>query len=199
MGVFGNELIAILRYLLPGFLAAWVFYSFTAHEKSSQFERIVQAVIFTIVVQSIVSIFELAGAIGKEDKAQQFRDMLSFAVALFIGFSFALFANKDWFHGLLRLLKFTKQTSFPSEWFGVFNKTQSYIVLHLIDERRLYGWPKEWPQSDEKGHFYLIEASWLDIEEGETYLGSGGVEGVLMPVSSVRWVEFMNKMENTNG
>lgn len=54
------ELIAILQYLLPGFLAAWVFYGFTSFPKPSEFERVIQALIFTFIVQFVVAIEETA-------------------------------------------------------------------------------------------------------------------------------------------
>ena len=44
---------AVLTFLLPGFVAAAVFYSLTSHPKPSNFERVVQALIFTIVVEAV--------------------------------------------------------------------------------------------------------------------------------------------------
>jgi hypothetical protein len=35
------EALALLQLLLPGFLAAWVFYAFTSYRKPSEFERII--------------------------------------------------------------------------------------------------------------------------------------------------------------
>lgn len=49
-----KEVVLVLVYLLPGFLAAWVFYGLTSHPKPSQFERVVQAVIFTFVIQTLI-------------------------------------------------------------------------------------------------------------------------------------------------
>ena len=49
-----NDIVVILQYLLPGFLAAWIFYGFTSHPKPSQFERVVQALIFTLIIHLAV-------------------------------------------------------------------------------------------------------------------------------------------------
>ena len=46
------KLVQVISYLLPGFVAAWVYYGLTAHPKKSPFERVVQALIFTVFVQS---------------------------------------------------------------------------------------------------------------------------------------------------
>ena len=45
-----GDIVSVIYYLLPGFVAAWVFYGLTAHPKASPFERVVQALIFTVVV-----------------------------------------------------------------------------------------------------------------------------------------------------
>ncbi len=69
-------------------------------------------------------------------------------------------------------------------------KNVTYVVLHLKDERRLYGWPIEWPSLHDRGHFLLVQASWLkDTEE----IPIKGVESILIDVNDVRWVEFMEK------
>ncbi len=66
-------------------------------------------------------------------------------------------------------------------------------MLHFSDERRLYGWPKEWPTDPDKGHFYLMQPSW--IREDETMFDVTGVEGLLVDVKDVKWVEFMHKSQ----
>jgi hypothetical protein len=69
-------------------------------------------------------------------------------------------------------------------------KNVTYVVLHLKDERRLYGWPIEWPSVPDRGHFLLVQASWLkDTEE----IPIKGVKSILIDVNDVRWVEFMEK------
>ena len=55
-----TELFNILKYLLPGFLTAWIFYAFTSYPKPSQFERVVQALIFTIFVQGLTFVIKFA-------------------------------------------------------------------------------------------------------------------------------------------
>ena len=50
----GSEIVNVIYALLPGFLAAWIFYALTAHPKQGPFERVVQALIFTGIVQAVV-------------------------------------------------------------------------------------------------------------------------------------------------
>ena len=191
------DLFSVLRFLLPGFFAAWVFFGLSAYEKPSQFERVIQALIFTLAVQFFVSLYAII-YFKKDANLNPIlplytETIISVICATFVGLFFALLANKDWLHGVLRYFKITKQTSYPSEWFGAFNKRNSYIVLHLKDERRLYGWPQEWPQSPDKGHFYMALASWLVNDGDETYLPSVQVDGILISIHDVQFVEFMKE------
>ncbi len=198
-----TDLFAVLRYLLPGFLTAWVFYGISAYEKPSQFERIIQALIFTIIVQFLVSIYAITFGNGIEITLRPtlplyIETIVSVTFAIILGFVVGLFANKDWLHKFLRYLKVSKQTSYPSEWFGTFNNKHGYIVLHFKNGRRLYGWPQEWPESPEKGHFYMVLASWLVSEGDETYLPNEQVDGILINVKDIQFIEFM-KEKTTNG
>ena len=110
--------------------------------------------------------------------------------ALLLGICFSYYANNDKLHKFLRKLGITRETSYPSEWFGAFLKKITYVVLHLDGERRLYGWPIEWPSEPEKGHFVLVQASWLD-EDNQIPLA--GVESIMVNVKDVKMVEFMEK------
>ncbi len=190
-----GEVVSVLRFLLPGFLAAWVFFGLTAHSKPSEFERVVQALIFTVIIQGAVATIRMSALyvgsvwwpLGRwtEDTSLVWATV----VALLIGLSFARWANNDWVHMQLRKLRFTQETSFPSEWYGAFMQHPTYVVLHLSGEQRLYGWPEEWPSDPKKGHFSIAEGEWLGDENERTPLA--GVSNILVPASDVSFVEFM--------
>jgi len=195
MDSLAKDLIFLLQYLLPGFLAAWVFYGFTSFPKPSQFERIVQALIFTLIIEVMVFMLRTAliqigkyNSFGIWDKQSEL--FYSTASAVLLGIIFSYFANKDGFHKFVRDIGITRETSYPSEWFGVFLKNVTYVVLHLKDERRLYGWPIEWPSDPDRGHFVLEQASWLD---GKEEIPITGVQSIMVNVNDVKWVEFMEK------
>lgn len=197
-----SDLILLLQYLLPGFLAAWIFYGFTSYPLPSQFERIVQALILTLIVRACVYCFEyflvwlgIFYSIGVWNDQSDL--IFSTIIAVLLGLVFSYFANTDKFHSFIRKFGITKETSFPSEWFGEFSKNITYVILHLNDERRIYGWPVEWPSSPEKGHFSLVQTSWI-IDGKEVSII--GVESILIAATDVKWVEFMQKSwEQTNG
>lgn len=189
-----NNFVEILTYLMPGFVAAWVFYGLTSHSKPSQFERVVQALIFTVIIQGLTPIFqwllELIGqvmALRPWDKSAE--NFVAFCVGVGIGALLAFCTNNDTLHGLLRGRGFTTRTSHPSEWFYVFSKKVTYVVLHMCDGRRLYGWPKEWPIESDKGQFYIMEPSWIDDKGKSIELVQ--LDGILINAKDVQWVEFM--------
>ena len=65
------------------------------------------------------------------------------------------------------------------------------MVLQLCDGRRLYGWPKEWPIEPDKRQFYIMLPSWIQDDGRQIDLPQ--LDGILMSVKDVRWVEFVGE------
>ena len=191
-----KEVIPLLQYLIPGFLTAWIFYSFTAFKRPDTFGQIVQALIFTFVIQIIVGLIESlalwAGAhfysFGKW--TSNTKSIWSALVALSLGAAACYLASRDRLHKWLRDKKFTKKTSYPTEWYAAFTEFERYVVLHLVDERRIYGWPLHFPTEPKEGQFVLQDPAWLDDEGGETSLSA---DLFTIEASRVQWVEFTEK------
>jgi len=78
-----SEAVAILAFLLPGFVAAAIFYSLTSYPRPGAFERIVSALIFTAIGQAIteygLSVFAETGGAG--EAGGQWRLLASIPVA----------------------------------------------------------------------------------------------------------------------
>jgi hypothetical protein len=190
-----KEIVALLQFLLPGLLAAWVFFGLTSHVKPSQFERVIQALIFTFLVQVILPLFHWVVitlgkvlVLGSWDKTAE--TISSAAIAVIVGAAVAYLTNTDSLHRWLRSKGFSTRTAHPSEWHNTFSEYQQYVILHLTDDRRLAGWPRFWPSDSDKGHFFIIQPSWiLDNEEQ----GLDGLEGVLVNVKDVKWIEFVKQ------
>lgn len=195
-----TEVFSVLKYLLPGFLTAWIYYGFTAAPKPSQFERIVQALIFTVFIQGIV--FSLKPVLLWLGKIHSFghwdeptKLIWSYISSVILGFVFSVFANNDRLHAFLRFLRVTKQTSYHCEWYGAFHDREGYrVILNLNDGRRIYGYPLEWPSDPSKGHFVLTEAAWIHVKEGVSeYSDMPQIEAMLFKVTDIQWVEFIVK------
>lgn len=121
MDVPSKAIIDVLAFLLPGFVTAQLLYSLTPAPRPVPFERTVQALIFTVVIQAAVSGVEVSligigaqfGSLGAW--SDQARIGWSLGVAALLGIVFAWFDNTDQLHTLLRKLGITHQTSLSSE------------------------------------------------------------------------------------
>lgn len=198
MAELSADAIKILTYLLPGFTAAWLFYGLTSHQKPPQFERVVQALIFTFVIQVFLHPLKwlmifLGGYVSLGVWGNSSELFASFVLAFLMGTVFAYFTNNDSFHKKLRKFGFTSRTSHPSEWFCAFTDNVTYVILHLKDGRRLYGWPKEWPIDPQQGQFYIQVPSWID--DAGNVIDLPQLDGILVHVKDVEWVEFINYKE----
>ena len=187
-----TEVIALLQYLAPGFLVTWVYFGLTSHEKPSQFDRTVQALIYTAVVHSLVAAErQIASRIGEwhafgtwDAGSELIAAVIS---ALLLGLVVAASANHDLLHLVLRKLKVTHRTSHPGEWFSVFSENSQTVVLHLKDDTRVHGWPSMWPSNAEKGHFFVTGATRKERGADDTI---SRYEALMINVVDVTLVEF---------
>src|SRR4051812_35285532 len=102
MGETSKDVLALLTQLMPGFLTAWVVYGLTTYTKPSQFERVVQALIYSFIVNALVAVLErlllLVGKflqLGQWDKTAEL--ITSTLVALGLGLLLSYFMRSDTF------------------------------------------------------------------------------------------------------
>ena len=194
-----STIVQIFDRLMPGLLAAWLFYSFTAHTRPSQFERVVEALIFSFLISVAVTVFGAVALwfgqwinLGLWDRTAEL--FVTVLLACAFGLGAAYLANSDRLHQLLRSFGLTRRTAYPSEWYGAFAEHVTFIVLHLHDGRRIFGWPLEWPSSNQAGHFRLTQAAWLGDDGVQTELPQD--EAVLVAANNVELVEFVASEES---
>ncbi len=194
-----KTVVDVLTYLMPGFITAAIMYNLTPAPRPIPFERVVLALIFTIVVQVVVLILKsslfLTGTSGIifgnwSDETQLVWSVL---FAMLLGLLVAYLANTDRLHSHLRKLGITHQTSYSSEWYGVLSQNRGLVVLHLVGQRRLYGWAEEWPSTSDQSHFVISLAEWLD---GDRRIPITGVERILIKATEVEMIELMSPLEN---
>ena len=191
MGWASSEAVSVLSFLLPGFVAAAVFHSLTSYPKAKEFDRVVQALIFTIIAQAIVQGIQGMARLVKSESSwiAEFEILVSVCIAVAVAIVVVYLSNHDTLHGLLRRLGVTKENAYPSEWYSTFYRNSDcYVILHLQGQRRLYGWPEEWPSLPDQGHFRIAEGEWL--VEGKRILAEG-VVAIVIPAKEVEMVEFI--------
>jgi len=193
-----SDLLSIIYHLLPGFVAAWAFYGLTAHRKAEPFERVVHALIFTAIARAFVvstnaailwsSQFARLGCLSSTAiQSHEAEFVWSVIAAVLLGVTAAALANTNKLHAALPDW-ITKRTSYPSEWFSAFQRTQSFVYLHFKDGRRIWGWPEEWPDHPDVGYFVLMRPEWVLDDNQRVPLVI--TERMLIPASCVEFVEF---------
>ena len=154
----GEFALAQFQYLLAGFVASWVFYGLTPYKRPTPFERVVQALIYTAVVQLTAE--GLAWALGKPDVASH--PPAVFGLALAAGLAAAWMANYDLPHKWLARWKITSQSAYVNNFSRAFETRKGeYVVLTLKNGRRIYGWPLSWPDHPDEDFFLLGVYEWL--------------------------------------
>ena len=186
-----SEVVTVLTFLLPGFVGAAVFYALTSHPRPGEFDRVVQALVFTTVAQAMA--WAAQWLVGLTLPGYEWPPGLELSVSVVSAVAVALIAvycsNHDTIHGALRRVGITRETSYPSEWYSAFAEYRGcYVMLYLKDKRHLYGWPDEWPSNPNQGHFRVSEGVW--IIEGQR-VPATGVVATLIPASDVEMVEFL--------
>ena len=119
-----SEVVGVLTFLLPGFVAAAIFYSLTSHPKPGAFDRVIQALIFTVIGQAIVALLLAIDSTVKEavHGIRNWELILSVLVAVILGLVASYASNRDTVHGILRRFGVTRETSYPSEWYSAFSR-----------------------------------------------------------------------------
>lgn len=186
MADWASNTIEVLSFLVPGFVAAAVYYGLTSAPKPNTFERLIQALIFTVIIQTLTDLGTLYGPFG----AEPWRTLAPLGTIIFaaiLGFAFALLVNTDVLHGLLRRWGITRETAYPTEWYGVFASYPGcFVVLHLRGQRRLFGWPRQWPGRQEEALFVIDGPEWL---KGDERIPAGAA--LVVEADDVEMVEFV--------
>ena len=184
-----SEVVAVLTFLLPGFVGAAVFYALTSHPRPGEFGQVVQALVFTTVGQAVAWLMRLLASLWWQYQWPAGLE-LTVAVASAVGVALlaACAANHDLLHRPLRWLGVTMETSYPSEWYSAFAENDDcYVMLYLKDKRHLYGWLEEWPSNPGAGYFRISEAVWFI--DGRR-IPATDVVATLVAASDVEMVEF---------
>lgn len=190
-----QALIDLLYKLLPGLMAAAVFHSITPYPKRDIFDRVVNALIFTAIGQMGVSVVRPmllwigANLFALGEWSPESALWISTVVAVLGAVVLAVVLNTDWLHEALRNFGITKRVALPDPWYSAHTKKERYVTIALKDGRRIFGWPKEWPDNPKSGHYVLTESAWV-LNDG-IELRQYDVEATLIDVQHIERVDFM--------
>lgn len=193
--------IEILNHLLPGFLAAAVFHNLTAHPKSAAtFERVIQALIFSAVLQvATYSVIQVYAYLGQQDPtvaswSSESSLAVSLILALIFGLGLSVCANNNFPHRFFPRWVSTR-TFYPSEWFHSLHANPCNLFITLKDGRRIYGWPVEFPDAVDAGHFVLCNAQWISDDNSSAAFVPGHY--VLIRATDIEFIELARQDKAT--
>ena len=193
-----SETISVLIFLLPGFVAAGIFQTLISNPKPNGIGIIVQAFVFTMLVHLAAQLGSWGiGALRPNSSLSHMGDwnastliVMLVCVAIALGLISAFIWNSDQLHRRLRKWRVTRESSYRSAQYSAFaHHSNCYVVLHLKGERRLYGWPKEWPSRPEDQHFLIEKCEWLIGDNERNQLDE--VSHMLISASEVEMIEFL--------
>jgi hypothetical protein len=218
METYSSEIVGIIYKLLPGFITASIFYLLTSYIKPDPFTQVVHALIYTVITQVFIILLKpILLFIGNFHSFGQYTDkgelVLSIIIAGTLGIIIAWCVNNDFPIWLFRKdrigkcngniekcvkwlskLNLTNKTFHPTEWYSFFSYNKGlevWVILHLDGERRLVGKLEQFPDSPEKGHFVMIETSWL-LDKGDR-IPTDSVDKMLINSKEVLRVEILKK------
>lgn len=168
MAAISTDLVQLVTYLLPGFLTAWIFYGLTPFRKPSEFERIIQALVFTGIIRLFVLPINFVCNLYNIKMPTEVEFLASWVVALLLGVVSSRCVNTGWLHAKLRKCKLTNSMSLPSSWAQTLSINDGEVKLFLKDDKRiLVGWTYIHPDMPDDGEFVIEDPTW-ETEEGES-------------------------------
>ncbi len=191
-----NDLLPILVFLLPGFLSSGIVSMLVVRKPRETFDKCIEALIFTTINLAVFAV----GRSGMEmTKWVSFdrRDFFSAgnlslmtAVSVFIGLAWAYEATNEYVFRFLRWLRVTRKTLKVSTWSETFVDNQKFVIVHLKDDRRIYGWPRFYSDDPSERAVFLENASWLT--EDNQYVNQERISILLDKESGILLIEFLN-------
>lgn len=191
------EALPVLQAVMPGFVVTFIFYWLSDAPKPGQFERVIQALMSTVVIQVVVDVIRsLSLLVGQYHSLGPWTDNVAsgckITIAVGSGLLLARWANSDAIYSVFRDLKLTSRSA-DGEWrFAHRTQKDRGVTLQLKDGRRLAGYPRAWPTDPATGHYLIIQPTW--IVDGR-YEPADRITSMLISIADVAWTEFLDRPE----
>jgi hypothetical protein len=197
----------IFLILLPGFSAAYIVQALATRRTQSDFERIVEALVFSFLIY--VCYIPLNGGklpfhiqhdpTGKlEDTVLWEPAQLAWLAAVSVLFALLAVAYiKFDGHRIFRAMRLTERTTHNSIWNDVFEHEAidgQPIQVELVDGKNVLGVLMYYSDDSEDGSIYLKQASWVDADGQPVEIPGPGI--LLTRNCGIRCVSLLNPAED---
>lgn len=199
------DALAVLIVLLPGFLAARLVQSFANRSKQSDFDKVVEALVYTFVIYLLYSLWGQGLPIDwkvTKDAADVEHYLVEFhsrrlltigAIAIGLALLAITDANHDLSGRLLRFLRLSRHTTRPTIWSDSFHEYGGVVQVELKDGRQVVGWLTRYSSDPQESALFLSRAHWLDDNAGSIPIPGKGI--LLTKASGITNVMFLDLVE----
>jgi hypothetical protein len=162
----------ILIFLFPGLLAASTVRLLVYRKETGVFETIVTALLWSVAVYGFCAWIGQDVAMRLTETKQgdtvlrgiawnpgSIGTMLCVSLLSALGVCYIL--NHDLIGAALRKLRVTTQSGRATIWLDVFAEYKRFVIVHLKDQRRVFGWVQHYSNSPDDGYIYLYEPKWI--------------------------------------
>ena len=190
--MFTYEAIAILMFLLPGFLTETLLNVLCIRPKKGDLEKVIEALVFGIPIYAAYAMVKKQIPVSYIDGKLEL-DGFGLILVLLLSALLACLISRAHVSG--KLMKWltkagiTNRTGRSSIWLDLFTDVRSYVVIHFTNGKRLYGWPRFYSDDPNNPSLFICQAIWLhrDSENDQEVPG----EGILVNTKEgVSFIEF---------
>jgi hypothetical protein len=197
---FSYEALNIVFFLLPGLLVTVVIRLLVYRKDASIFETFVSALLWSLVVYTISALIgnDVAVQLSETKRGDTVYRGITFnpaaitsvvSVAIGLALVTSLTLNHDWLGKVLRLMRITSQSGRANIWLDVFSEYRTFVIVHLVDERRVFGWVLHYSNTGDDGYIYLHEPKWIDENNEYVTTGSHGI--FFVRPNLIDFIEFL--------
>ena len=190
------QALQILIFLIPGFISEVILNAFIVRKEKKEFEKIIEALIFSMLIYTIYSIAIGGSPIVLNQTTNSITlsyDKTSFlwlgAISMGIPVALGLLITNDLHMRLARKLQITRKTARSSVWFDVLYDIRRHIIINFENGRRIYGWPMYYSNDPKNPYIFLFKPAWI---QGENFVSLDDLEGILItPEQKIESIEFL--------
>ena len=161
------EALAVLLFLLPGFLASRIVGAVAVRRAKGHVGEIVEALILSFLIYAVLDavgwgVLAPSPAVGSAARVVFGRAWVALVLAVLFALLYGASINHDWHMQFLRWMKVTVRTARASTWLDVLTKPPGGVVVNYADGRQLAGWPAFFSDDPNEGLLYLRSPAWFD-------------------------------------
>ncbi len=180
--------------LLPGLITFIVIRQLTSREqKSETTDVVIYSLCYTLIVHGIWQFLNIWSSIPTPD-------LVGLPLtAVFLGVLISVVTNNGHIYAYLRRLGITREASWSSTWETTFRMTfadkqlSEFIVLHLIDGRRIMGYIRTVSSAQQGGHLAMDHLQWLKTDSDEVSDKRPNRELMLFRGEDIPFIQFLEK------